>query len=120
MKNSIRSEISPLRLVITHKPGNEHEFITPLNLKEEIQSVKGPVPNPDYLLFDDLIYVKNAIKEHSALYDILHHFTDGNCYEFTDLLNVVIENTSIKNKLIDECISLEQELYSNNISKDLL
>ena len=38
MKNSIRSEINPLRLVITHRPGNEHEFITPLNLKEEIKT----------------------------------------------------------------------------------
>ena len=37
MNNSIRSEIDPLRLVITHKPGDEHNFITPINLKEEIQ-----------------------------------------------------------------------------------
>ena len=120
MNNSIRSEINPLRLVITHRPGDEHEFITPLNLKEEIQTETGPTANPDYLLFDDLIYVENAIKEHNALYDILHHFTDGNCYEFIDLLNVVIEDSTIKDKLIDECISLEKELYNNHISRDKL
>jgi len=120
MKNSIRSEIDPLRLVITHKPGDEHNFITPINLKEEIQSVNGPIANPDYLLFDDLIYVKNAVKEHESLYDILHYFTDGNCYEFTDLLNVVISDDAIKNNLIDECINLEQQLYDNNVSKEVL
>ena len=120
MKNSIRSEIDPLRLVITHKPGDEHNFITPINLKEEIQSDNGPIANPDYLLFDDLIYVKNAVKEHESLYDILHYFTDGNCYEFTDLLNVVISNDAIKNNLIDECINLEQQLYDNNVSKEVL
>ena len=120
MNNSIRSEINPLRLVITHRPGDEHEFITPQNLKEEIQTETGPTANPDYLLFDDLIYVENAIKEHNALYDILHHFTDGNCYEFIDLLNVVIEDSTIKDKLIDECISLEKELYNNPISRDKL
>ena len=120
MKNSIRSEIDPLRLVITHKPGDEHNFITPINLKEEIQSDNGPIANPDYLLFDDLIYVKNAVKEHESLYDILHYFTDGNCYEFTDLLNVVISDDAIKNNLINECINLEQQLYDNNVSKGVL
>ena len=120
MNNSLRSEISPLRLVITHRPGDEHEFITPLNLKEEIQSDNGPIPNPDYLLFDDLIYVKNAIKEHNALYEILHCFTDGNCYEFTDLLNVVIQDEAIRLNLIDECISLEKDLYNNTIPKESL
>ena len=38
MDLSIRSEINPLRLVITHKPGIEHEFITPSNLTEKVQS----------------------------------------------------------------------------------
>ena len=120
MKHSIRSEISSLKLVITHKPGDEHEFITPLNLKEEIHSDNGPIPNPEYLLFDDLIYVENALKEHNALYDILDHFTNGNCYEFTDLLNVVIEDKLIKEELIDECISLEYDLYNNTIFKKAL
>ena len=120
MNNSIRSEIDPLRLVITHRPGDEHNFITPINLKEEVQSDNGPVANPDYLLFDDLIYVKNAVKEHKALYDILHYFTDGNCYEFTDLLNVAISDDAIKNNLIDECINLEQKLYNNSVSKETL
>ena len=117
MQYSIRSEINPIRLVITHKPGNEHKYITPDNLKEEMNSIAGPIPNPNYLLFDDLIFVEKAIKEHRELYDILHYFTDGNCYEFVDLLNIVISDNQIKENLIDECIELENTLYNNKIDK---
>ena len=66
------------------------------------------------------MYVKKAIEEHNQLYDILHYFTDGNCYEFTDILNVVIKDNKIKETLIDECIQLEQNLYNNIIDKKIL
>ena len=115
MRASIKSEINPLRLIITHKPGEEHQYMTPSNLKEEISTDKGIKSNPNYLLFDDLIYLEKAAKDHSELYDILHHFTDGNCYEFLDLLNEVIKNKDIKTKLISECIDLEEKLYNNKI-----
>ena len=120
MQSSLRSEIDPIRLVITHRPGNEHEFIRPDNLKEKINSNTGQIPNPEYLLFDDLIFVEKAKLEHQGLYDILHYFTDGNCYEFIDLLNIVISDNKIKENLIDECIKLENHLYKNKISKKLL
>ena len=61
MKHNIRSEINPLRLVITHRPGEEHELVTPLNLVEHIHSGKDLITNPDYLLFDDIIYVLSLI-----------------------------------------------------------
>ena len=64
MDLNIRSEINPLRLVLTHRPGNEHEYITPENLIED---------DPNYLLFDDIIYVPKAIEEHKSLYDVLHY-----------------------------------------------
>ena len=120
MNLNVRSEINPLRLVITHRPGTEHLNIVPENLVEKIVSNNKIVDNPDYLLFDDLIYVPDAIKEHNSLYEILHNFTDGNCYEFTDLLNVVLNDEKIKEKLIDECILLEEKLYSIKIDKKLL
>ena len=79
MQTCIKSEINPLRLIITHKPGQEHQYMTPSNLKEEISTDKGVKPNPNYLLFDDLIYLEKAAKDHNELYVVLHHFTDGNC-----------------------------------------
>ena len=93
MQYKVNSEIEPLRLVITHSPGLEHEYVTPENL------IEGKA---NYLLFDDIIQIEKAKDEHQQLYDILHHFTDGNCFEFIDLLKVVLTNIEIKNKLINE------------------
>jgi len=115
MNLNIRSEISPLKFVITHRPGKEHEYVTPSHLVEKIEKNHKIIDNPEYLLFDDIMYVKNAIKEHNSLYNVLHYFTDGNCYEFIDLLLEVLEITNVKNDLIKECIDLEKQLYNNKI-----
>ena len=109
MKYKVNSEIGPLRFVITHSPGLEHEYVTPKNLIES-----NPI---DYLLFDDIIQVQKAKKEHQQLYDILHYSTDGNCFEFIDLLKVILSDSNIKNELIDDCINLEKELYNRAIDK---
>ncbi len=121
MSIGIKSEINPIRLVITHSPGIEHEFVTPANLEPSIKTCGKSIDNPDYLLFDDLIYVPEAKSEHNQLNNILHHFTDGNCYELIDLLNVVIDDHKVKKSLLKECVNLEKELYNNIIdTKPLL
>ena len=120
MQYKVHSEIGPLRYVITHKPGVEHSYVTPKNLIEKIQSNNSLLDNPDYLLFDDIIQVDKAEEEHRQLYDILHHFTDGNCYEFTDLLKVILEDNSIKESLIKDCANLEKELYDNDVDQGIL
>ncbi|MBI65442.1 MAG: hypothetical protein CMG64_04035 [Candidatus Marinimicrobia bacterium] len=115
MNNKIYSEVNPLRLVITHKPGIEHSYITPDNIKEKIEINGKLKDNPNFLLFDDIIQLNKAQKEHKELYEILHHFTDGNAYEFTDLLNYIIKDNSIKSSLINECIHIELKSYNNSI-----
>ena len=37
MEYKVNSEIGPLRLVLTHKPGIEHQYVTPKNLIEKIE-----------------------------------------------------------------------------------
>ena len=121
MNNKIYSEVNPLRLVITHKPGIEHSFITPDNIKEKIQINGELKDNPNFLLFDDIIQLKNAQKEHEEFNSILHSFTDGNTYEFSDLLTYIMKDKSIKKNLINECVELELKNYDNIInSKDLI
>ena len=121
MNNKIYSEVNPLRFVITHKPGIEHGYITPDNTIEKIQINGKLIDNPDFLLFDDIIQLKNAQKEHKEFHTILHCFTDGNTYEFSDLLNYILKDKSIKKHLIDECIDLELKNYNNQInSEDLI
>jgi len=106
MQYKVNSEIRPLRFVITHSPGLEHDYVTPENLIEKIEYKNSLIENPDYLLFDDIIQVKKAQKEHRQLYDILHYSTDGNCYEFIDILKVVLQNDDTKLLLIKECIEI--------------
>ena len=51
----------------------------------------------------------------------MHFYTDGNCYEFTDILTYVLTEKSIRLKIINECIDLDKTLYNNDILKtDLL
>ena len=120
MQYKVNSEIRPLRFVITHSPGLEHDYVTPENLIEKIEYKNSLIENPDYLLFDDIIQVKKAQKEHRQLYDILHYSTDGNCYEFIDILKVVLQNNDTKLLLIKECIELENSIYNNLIDKKVL
>ena len=51
------SEVGPLRRVLLHRPGLEHERLTPTNCRE--------------LLFDDVLWVKRARQEHDAFADVL-------------------------------------------------
>ena len=120
MQYKIKSEIGPLRFVITHRPGIEHEYVTPKNLIEKIENNNSLIDNPDYLLFDDIIQTKKAQNEHYKLYEILHHFTGGNCYEFIDILKIVLSNEKVRNLLINECIELEDDLYNHSINSDQL
>jgi arginine deiminase len=115
MSTGIKSEINPIKLVITHSPGIEHEFVTPANLESSIRTCGKSIDNPDYLLFDDLIYVPEAKTEHNQLNSILNHFTDENCYELINLLNIIINDSKVKKSLLKECANLEKELYNNSV-----
>lgn len=116
MSNQIFSEVNPVKFIVVHKPGKEHTFITPKNISEKIE-VNGILKdNPDFLLFDDIIQIKKAQNEHSQFVKILNHFTDGNTYYFTDLLNDIIKDKSIKENLLEECIENELKTYDNSIN----
>jgi arginine deiminase len=54
---SIRSEVGRLRTVLVHRPGVELERITPAN--------------KDELLFDELLWVEHAQREHDAFAEVL-------------------------------------------------
>ena len=112
----INSEVNPLRMVITHRPGLEHEYIKPSNIKETIDTSDGKTNNPDFLLFDDIIHVNSAQIEHQSLYDILHYFTDGNCYEFVDLFKTILITMSWKSSFLRFCIkSCSRRIFSLNV-----
>lgn len=56
---SLRSEVGRLRTVLLHRPGNELRRVTPGTM--------------DDLLFDELLWVEEAQREHDAFADVLRH-----------------------------------------------
>ena len=114
---NVSSEISKLKSVIVHCPGDEHKFVSPKNIIEWINKDGDLIHNPDYLLFDDIIQPDRAANEHHQLSKVLSFFTEpDNTIEFTDLLHEILKNDFIKQKLIKECSELEFSSYNDNLN----
>ena len=84
-----------LESVIIHKPSYEMNSLTPKNLNSEDQK--------NYLLFDDILYLKKAESEHTSFTNIIKVFTgEENCIELTSLLYEVLQNKKIRNAFLLE------------------
>ena len=74
MNCQILSEIEPIETVIIHNPGNEHNWVTPDNIRPFHQMNGEIVENSDYLLFDDILdidYSRNHFKQNIFLPKLL-------------------------------------------------
>lgn len=83
----VRSEIKPLEEVLIHRPGEELLNLMPDNL--------------EYLLFDDIPFLKEAINEHNYFANTLENNGVKVIY-LEDLMTEVIEDENIKIKFIKE------------------
>jgi len=81
---SVSSEIGPLRAVLVHTPGNELLAVT-------------PGTREDYL-YDDVIDLEVARREHRRMVTILERFAD--VYEVQDLLADVLARRDVRDYLI--------------------
>jgi len=81
---SVSSEIGPLRAVLVHTPGNELLAVT-------------PGTREDYL-YDDIIDLEIARREHRRMVTILERFAD--VYEVQDLLADVLARRDVRDYLI--------------------
>ena len=80
----VNSEIGPLRAVLVHTPGRELLAVT-------------PGTREDYL-YDDIIDLESARREHRRMVAVLERFTD--VYEVRDLLADVLERRDVRDFLI--------------------
>ena len=119
IKASVRSEIGVLKSVIIHSPGYEHDMMLPYNTSEWVNA-ELPKRNPDYLLFDDLIYTQKAKYQHSTLKDVLNKFTGGNCIDIIDLFKDIIDDENIKELIIQESIDTEKKTFNRDINRSQL
>ncbi|MDP6942560.1 MAG: arginine deiminase family protein [Myxococcota bacterium] len=109
----VRSEIDPLELVVTSRPGGEFQAMLPENLERYRPGPDGrPRRNPDYLLFDDLVLLSALQREHDQLTQILSAVTgsDGQV-DFRWLLASTLSSDEARDEVIEETIALERELY---------
>ena len=84
MKNLV-NEYDLLEYVIVHRPDFEHLAMTPRNLDSDDRE--------NYLLFDDILDLSTAQKEHDFFTDIIKKFTGPDkCLELNSLLNDVSHN----------------------------
>ncbi|HPY97140.1 MAG TPA: arginine deiminase family protein [Candidatus Cloacimonadota bacterium] len=98
---SIKSEIGRLRKVIIHEPGAEIELMTPKTSNE--------------LLYDDILSLNSAIKEHRELSEILK--LHSNVYYIKDLLTDIFQDESVKEELLK---TLTKDIKSASGIKDEL
>ena len=94
----VKHDTDPLQVVLVHQPGKEIEQLMPGNLTR--------------LLFDDVPFLDQAIKEHQTMTDyLLRHGV--NVFDITDLAIEVLQDDVLKDKLINIIIhDLKQQSSS--------
>jgi arginine deiminase len=87
---SIRSEVGPLQAVLLHRPGDELTRITPTNM--------------DDLLFDELLWLEHAQREHDAFADVLEG-AGTEVLRVETLLAEVLEDTELARSTVERHVT---------------
>ena len=85
MKPEIFSEIGPIEKVIVHAPGDEHNRVLPIHVQPYIKNQDKITENEDFLLFDDIVDIKLAKKQHKTFKDIINFYRPNSCIEISSL-----------------------------------
>lgn len=86
----VTSEIGPLRRVLVHTPGNELRAVTPSNREQ--------------FLYDDIIDVDQARREHHRFRAILSRFCE--VLEVRDLLSDIIDEPHVRRFLVERVMEV--------------
>ena len=93
MTFSVDSEVGRLRRVIVHRPGLEQRRLTPDNAEE--------------LLFDDVIWVEKAAREHAMFVEILRG-RGVEVFDAEELLRETLDHDEGKGWLLDQVLDQRQ------------
>jgi arginine deiminase len=111
MKAEIFSEIGPIQRVFVYSPGEEHNLVLPSDIQPYLLEENNIVPNEKFLLFDDIIDLKIAQKQHEIFRDIINFYKEGACIDIRDhFLNIS------KNKNITSEFPLINLMYPRDIA----
>ena len=113
MKTAVSSEVGPLEAVVVNPPMDEFDRMVPANLHAFQELPDGSRrPNPDYLMFDDLILLERMQIEHRQLREVLAAATGPRgVHTVRGMVAASLSEEPIRIEVIDQVIALEQELY---------
>lgn len=101
-KPCVESEIGKLDYVMLHAPGREIENMTPENAHE--------------FLFSDILNLNEAANDYKNFQNVLKKIT--NVLYFDDLLKAILQDTAVKESLIDQICEREGIKYLSPVLKD--
>ena len=98
MKPEIFSEIGPLEKVFVYSPGEEHNLVAPSDIQPFIFKDGQIIENENFLLFDDIIDLKLAQKQHKIFRDIINFYKEDSCIDIRLYLNEIGSKIDITNQ----------------------
>ena len=98
MKPEIFSEIGPLEKVFVYSPGEEHNLVLPSNIQPFLMKDNIVVKNEEFLLFDDIIDLKIAKKQHQTFREIINFYKEDSCVDIREKLLHISESENIISK----------------------
>ena len=98
MKPQIFSEIGPLEKVFVHSPGEEHNLVLPSDVQPFLYQDSQIKENKNFLLFDDIIDLKLAKKQHEIFREIINFYKKDSCIDIRLDLEEIAKKTNIKNQ----------------------
>ncbi len=110
----IHSELGRLREIAIHQPGPELDLMTPENIEAYSAGAGGGpiVPNRDYLLFDDLVFLSKLRQEHQQIIDVLQATTGREqTHQILDLLRTLLHDQAARERVVRDVADLEQTVW---------
>ena len=98
MKPQIFSEIGPLEKVFVYSPGEEHDLVLPSDIQPFLNKGNEIKENKNFLLFDDIIDLKLAKKQHEIFRDIINFYKEGSCIDIRKDFLKISKNENILSK----------------------
>ena len=98
MKPQIFSEIGPLEKVFVYSPGEEHDLVLPSDIQPFLNKDNQIKENKNFLLFDDIIDLKLAKKQHEIFRDIINFYKEGSCIDIRKDFLKISKNENILSK----------------------
>ncbi len=107
----VTSETGQLRACALWGPGSEFDAMVPDHIAPLRLGRHGWEPNPDYLLFDDLVLLDHLRHEHAILRSVVVAATgERNCLDLRDMLTTVLADPLARGEIVGQVLDMEAQL----------